>query len=78
METTYDIEFLMMLYDRRLLTHQKYYNDQNDLINRICIYDLSINMICDINYDLKGEISKIFQINDNKIIIYIESVLHLY
>lgn len=75
METTYDIEFLMMLYDRRLLTHQKYYNDQNDLINRICIYDLSINMICDINYDLKGEISKIFQINDNKIIIYIESVL---
>jgi len=72
METTSDIEFLMMLNDRRLLIHQKYRNDQNDLINRIGVYDLSSSMICDINYDLKGEISKIFQINDNNIIIYIE------
>ena len=77
-ETRFDIKFVMVLHDRRLLTQQTYKDEQGDLLTKICIYDLSNGIICDINYDSKEKIYKILQMDDDNIIMVFEDKVKIF
>lgn len=68
-ETKYEIDFLMVLHDGRVLTHQIYKNEIGNKFSKIFIYDLSSTIICDINYDSENIIEYIYQMNDDNILI---------
>ena len=75
-EAKYDIEFLMVLHDRRLLVHQQYSDEQEKEFDKICIYDLSNSItICDINYDSEKKVNEIYQMNDDNVIICVEDYI---
>ena len=67
--TKYENEELMVLNDGRILSYQKYCNENGDELYKLCIYNIVNDaIICDINYDIE-EILSIFQMDDNNIII---------
>ena len=67
--TKYDIEMLMILHDRRLLSHQRYCNENGDNLYKICVYNLNNGVICDINFDTDS-MNCIHQMNDDNIILF--------
>ena len=67
--TKYDIEMLMILHDRRLLSHQRYCNENGDNLYKICVYNLNNGVICDINFDTDS-MNSIHQMNDDNIILF--------
>ena len=67
--TKYEIEDIMVLNDGRILSYQKYCNENGDELYKLFIYNIKNDaIICDINYDVE-EILSIFQMDDNNIII---------
>ena len=67
--TKYEIEEIIILNDGRILSYQKYCNENGDELYKICIYNIiNDEIICDINYDTE-EILSIFQMDDDNIII---------
>ena len=69
-EVKYNISDFLILHDRRLLTVQYYNDEKRDNYYKIIVYDLNNGIICDINYDLESSIKKIFQMNDDSLIIF--------
>ena len=65
--TKNEIKKLLILNDRRILTHQKYYNE-NGLSYKLCVYSAENGFICDINIDFE-DIYNFYQMDDGNIII---------
>ena len=70
------VKDLMVLHDRRLLVHQQYKDEEDEVYNNISIYDLNNTMICDISHDIKRKVQGIFQMDDNNIIISVVEPLN--
>ena len=75
-EVKYNISDLLILHDRRLLTVQYYYNEKKENYYKIIVYDLNNGIICDINYDIES-IKKIFQMNDDNLIIFFYDIINI-
>ena len=58
----------MVLHDRRLLSYQKYCNENGDPLYKLCIYSLNDGIRCDINYNIE-KVEDIFQMNDSNLLI---------
>jgi hypothetical protein len=76
-EVKYNISDLLILHDRRLLTVQYYYNEKKENYYKIIVYDLNNGIICDINYDIES-IKKIFQMNDDNLIIFFYDIIKVF
>ena len=74
-QTKYEIDFLMVLHDRRVLTHQIYKDEIGNEFSKIFIYDLSSTIICDINYDSENKIKYIYQMKDDNILIITKVII---
>ena len=61
------------MHDRRLLTiqEQKNYENGNEFLNNVCVYDLTSSIICDINFDINSTIIDVYQMHDDNIIFFI-------
>ena len=67
--TKYENEELMILNDGRILSYQKYCNENGDELYKLCVYNLTNDaFICDINYDTEEFIS-ILPLSDNNILV---------
>ena len=62
------IEKLLILNDGRILTNQKYYDENGDNIYKLCVYSLQNGFICDINIDY-GDIKKFYIMDDGNVIL---------
>ena len=76
-EVKYNISNLLILHDRRLLTVQYYSNEKNDTYYKIIVYNLNNGIVCDINYDIEY-IKKIFQMNDDNLIIFFYDIIKIF
>ena len=87
-EVKYEIDDILILHDRRLLTVQSYKNEKGDKLYKIMVYVLNNGIICNINYDIEyikqfyefgmNEIIKVFQMNDDNIIIFIKNTIKIF
>ena len=77
-EIKYNISDLLILHDRRLLTNQYYHDEKNNIYHKIIIYDLNNGIICDINYDIDYSVKKIFQMNDDNLIIFYLDIIKIF
>ena len=84
-EVKYDIQKIIILHDRRVLTIQSYRNEKGDTFYKIIVYDLNNGIICDINYDIvtNGDrwgksIEILYQMNDDNIIMIFGDEIKIY
>ena len=75
--TQYDNEKLMVLHDRRLLSYQKYCNENGDSLYKLCIYSLNDGIRCDINYNIE-KVEDIFQMSDSNLLIHSEETIKIF
>ena len=75
--TQYDNEKLMVLLDRRLLSYQKYCNENGDPLYKLCIYSLNDGIRCDINYNIE-KVEDIFQMSDSNLLIHFKERIKIF
>ena len=63
-----DIEKLLILKDGRIVTNQSYYDENGDLLYKLCVYSLKDGFICDINMDF-NQIEEIYELDDGNVIV---------
>ena len=63
------IERLLVLNDRRILTIQKYNNEEGKKLFKLCVYFIRNEFICDINIDFKV-ITDIFKMDDGNVVLH--------
>ena len=66
--TNNKIHQILILNDRRILTHQDYFDERGNRLFKLCVYSTTNGFICDINIDT-DDISDIYQMDDGNIII---------
>lgn len=59
---------MKVLHDKRLLVVQDYMTEKQKKVSKICVYDLSNSIVCNINYD-SNLIIKIFPMSDSNAIL---------
>ena len=72
-ETKYEIQHILILHDRRLLTVQNQMNfeDQKHSLSKFCVYDLTNSTVCDISDNIGSITIEIFQMKDDNITIFL-------
>ena len=60
------------MHDRRILTIQEKDNYENgmEILNKVCVYDLTNSIICDINFDINAYVYDIYQMHDDNIVFF--------
>ena len=66
-KTEYEILIIKILKDERILC---YCHDKDNKINKIYVYNINNDIICDINYNLDYKLRYIFQMDNDNIIIF--------
>ena len=67
--TKNEVEKFFILNDRRILTDQRYYDENGNSFHKLCVYSLINGFICDINMDYV-QIESFYQMDDGNVIIY--------
>ena len=65
--TQNNVKNILVLNDKRLITHQEYFNEKGEAGYKLCVYSTTNGFICDINIDF-GDISKLFLMDDGNVI----------
>lgn len=60
------------MHDRRILTIQEQDNYENgmEILNKVCVYDLTNSIICDFNFDINATVYDIYQMHDDNIVFF--------
>ena len=64
----FEIEKLLILKDGRILTNQKYYDENGNDLYKLCVYSIKNTFICDINIEFR-KIEGFYLMDDGKVII---------
>jgi len=73
-KTNNKIEKIIVLNDGRILTIQKYCNEEGKKLYKLCVYSILNEFVCDINIDIEN-INDIFKMDDGNVILYTNSNL---
>ena len=65
--TQNNVKNILVLNDKRLITHQEYFNEKGEAGYKLCVYSTTNGFICDINIDF-GDISNLFLMDDGNVI----------
>ena len=64
----FEIEKLLILKDGRILTNQKYYDENGNDLYKLCVYSIKNTFICDINIEFR-KIEGFYLMDDGNVII---------